>query len=188
MFVMTHDNIAQLRGKNTLTQISFLTVAHKKEDQNRIQITAGGNLIQCDKELSVRTADITTAKLHWNSVISTEDARYMCLDLSLFYLSATLEYYEYIKIPLALFSTWIIEQYSLNKHAKNGMVHIEMRRAVWGLPQAGILANKKLRWKLEPHGYFKQENTPGLWYHISQPILFTLAVDDFYRVSGTHRL
>ena len=102
-----------------------------------------GNLIQCDKELSVRTADITTAKLHWNIVISTEDARYMCLDLCLFYLLAALEYYEYMKITLALFPTWIIKQYNLNKHAKNGMVHIEMRRAVWGLPHAGILANKK---------------------------------------------
>ena len=80
--------------------------------------------------------------LHWNSVISTEDTRYMCLGLSLFYLLAALEYYKYMKIPLALFPTWIIEQYNLNKHAKNGMVHIEMRRAVWGLPQAGIQQTK----------------------------------------------
>ena len=67
----------------------------------------------------------------------------MCFDLSLFYLLAALEYYKYMKIPLALFPTWIIEQYNLNKHAKNGMVHIEMRRAVRGLLKAGILANKK---------------------------------------------
>ena len=109
---------------------------------------------------------ITIAKLHWNSFISTEDTRYMCLDLSLFYLLAALEYYKYMKIPLALFTTWIIEQYNLNNHINNGMVYIEMRRAVWGLLQAGILANKKLRRKLEPHGYFEQEKTPGLWYHI----------------------
>ena len=54
-----------------------------------------------------------------------------------------------------------------------------MRRTVWGLPQAGILANKKLRWKLAPFGYFEHINTPGLWYHVSRPILSTLAVDDF---------
>ena len=77
----------------------------QKEDPNCIQITAVRNLIQCDKEFSVRTADITTEKLHWNSVISTQDTRYMCLDLSLFYLSAALEYYKYMKIPLALFPT-----------------------------------------------------------------------------------
>ena len=129
--------------------------------------------------MSVRSADITTAKLHWNSVISTKDARYMCLDLSLFYLSAALEYYEYMKIPLALFPPWIVDQYNQAQHAKNGMVHIEMRRAVWGLPQAGILANKKLRRKLAPHGYHEHENTPGLWYHDTRPISFTLVVDDF---------
>jgi len=103
----------------------------------------------------------------------------MCLDLSLFYLSAALEYYEYMKIPLALFPPWIVEQYNLATHAKNGMVHIEMRRAVWGLPQAGILANKKLRRKLAPHGYHEHANTPGLWYHETRPISFTLVVDDF---------
>ncbi len=57
-----------------------------------------------------------------------------------------------MKIPLSLFPQWIIEQYELTKHAIDGMVHIEMRKAVYGLPQAGILANKRLRRKLEPHG------------------------------------
>jgi hypothetical protein len=54
-----------------------------------------------------------------------------------------------------------------------------MRRALWGLPQAGILANKWLRRKLAPFGYYKCINTPGLWYHVLRPISFTLVVDDF---------
>jgi len=54
-----------------------------------------------------------------------------------------------------------------------------MRRAVWGLPQAGILANKRLRRKLAPFGYYESTNTPGLWTHESRPISFTLVVDDF---------
>ena len=84
MFGMTHDKIAPLKGKKYTYSNIFLDHRPQKEDPNCIRITAGGNLIQCDKELLVRTADITTAKLHWNSVISTENARYMCLDLSLF--------------------------------------------------------------------------------------------------------
>jgi hypothetical protein len=179
MLVMTHEDIERLKGKKYTYANIVLDYRPQKDDPNRIRITAGGNLIQYDDELSVRTADVSTAKLHWNSVISTPDAWYMCLDLSLFYLSAALEYYEYMKIPLALFPIWIVEQYNLLQHAKNGMVHIEMRRAVWGLPQAGILANKKLRRKLAPHGYHEHENTPGLWYHDTRPISFTLVVDDF---------
>ena len=54
-----------------------------------------------------------------------------------------------------------------------------MRRAVWGLPQAGILANKLLKKRLAPHGYHECKQTPGLWKHTTRPISFTLVVDDF---------
>ncbi len=54
-----------------------------------------------------------------------------------------------------------------------------MQRTVWGLPQAGILANKLLHKRLMPHGYYKCANTPGLWKHITCQILFTLVVDNF---------
>jgi hypothetical protein len=58
-----------------------------------------------------------------------------------------------MKIPLALFPAWTIEQYNLNKMALDGWVYIKMRRVMWGLPQAGIHANKCLRRKLAPFGY-----------------------------------
>jgi hypothetical protein len=181
MFVMTHDEIAHAHRAKRVFTYGNPVVDHRpqKEDPNRIRITAGGNLIKCEEEVSVRTADINTAKLHWNSVISTKGARYMCLDIGNFYLTAALEYFEYMKMPLALFPTWIVEQYNLKELALNGYVHLEMRRAVWGLPQAGILANKRLRRKLAPFGYYECVNTPGLWYHVSRPISFTLVVDDF---------
>jgi hypothetical protein len=169
MFVMTHDEIAHaLRAKRVFTYGNPV-VDHRpqKENPNRIRITAGGNLIKCDDEVSVRTADINTAKLHWNSVISTIGERYMCLDIGNFYLTAALEYFEYMKMPLVLFLTWIVEQYNLKELALNGYVHLEMRRAVW------------LRWKVAPFGYYECVNTPGLWYHVSRPISFTLVVDDF---------
>jgi hypothetical protein len=84
-----------------------------------------------------------------------------------------------MKIPLSLFSRWIVEQYDLSKHQLDGWVHLEMRRAVWGLPQAGILANKKLKQKFAPFGYCKCIDIPGLWKHGSRPLTFTLVVDDF---------
>ena len=95
-------------------------------------------------ELSVRTADINTEKLPWNSVVSTKNAKYMFLNIKNFYLTAALEYYEYMRIPSSYFPAWRIKQYKLLEHVYNGYVYIEMRRAVWFLPQAGILANKSL--------------------------------------------
>ncbi len=77
----------------------------------------------------------------------------MRLDIKNFNLTAALEYFTYMKMPLDLFPMWIVDQYNLKKHSKNGWVYVEMHRAVWGLPQAGILANKRLRRKLAPFGY-----------------------------------
>jgi hypothetical protein len=50
---------------------------------------------------------------------------------------------------------------------------------MYGLPQAGILANKLLAKRLACHGYFQTRHTPGLWKHISRPLQFALVVDDF---------
>jgi hypothetical protein len=108
-----------------------------------------------------------------------DKVRYMCLDIKKIYLTAALEYFKYMKIPLSLFPTWTIKQYNLNTLAVDGWVYIEMRCAVWGLPQAGILANKWLRQKLAPFGYHESINTLALWMHESQPITFTLVVNNF---------
>jgi hypothetical protein len=81
----------------------------------------------------------------WNSILSTKGAKFMCLDIKIFYLTAPLDCFEYMKMPLSLFPSWTKEQYNLDKLANNGFVYLEMRRTLWGLPQAGILANKLLR-------------------------------------------
>jgi protein-disulfide isomerase-like protein with CxxC motif len=64
MFVMSHDDINRLAGTKYTYANIVLDHRPQKDDPNRIRITAGGNLIQYDNELSVRTADISTAKLH----------------------------------------------------------------------------------------------------------------------------
>jgi hypothetical protein len=84
-----------------------------------------------------------------------------------------------MKMPIALFPQWIVEQYNLNKHVHNGFIYLEMQCTVWGLPQAGILANKLLCRRLLPHGYFECANTLGLWKHKKSPIAFTLVVNSF---------
>ncbi len=112
-------------------------------------------------------------------MVSTAIARYMCLDIKKITSPPALEYFKYMKIPLALFPAWTIEQYNLNKMALDGWVCIKMRMALWGLPQAGILANECLHRKLAPFGYYESVNTPVLWQHESQPLTFTLLVDDF---------
>jgi hypothetical protein len=161
---MTRNEIAHALAMGTIFTYANPVVDYRphKEDPNRIRITARGNLIQCDSDLSVRTANINTVKLHWNSVVSTKKVKYMCLDIKTFYLTATLEYFEYMRISLSYFPAWMVEQYNLIEHAYNGYVYIKMQQAMWGLPQAGILANKRLWRKLALFRYTECVNTPGL--------------------------
>jgi hypothetical protein len=50
---------------------------------------------------------------------------------------------------------------------------------MYGLPQAGILANELLQRQLAPDGYRPTKHTHGLWMHDMRPIKFSLVVDDF---------
>ena len=103
----------------------------------------------------------------------------MCLDIENFYLGTPMERFEYMKIPLDVFPQSTIDQYNLHQHAHQSFVYLEVRKAIYGLPQAGILANQLLRKRLRPFGYFEVPHTPGLWKHVTRPIQFTLTVDDF---------
>jgi hypothetical protein len=49
-----------------------------------------------------------------------------------------------------------------NEKVPNGYVYMEIRKGMYGLPQAGIVTNKLLKKPLARHGYFKQLHTPVL--------------------------
>ena len=61
----------------------------------------------------------------------------------------------------------------------NDWVYFEISKGVYGLKQAGRLANDLLTERLAQHGYSQSDITPGLWCHKWQPIIFVLIVDDF---------
>ncbi len=86
MFVMSHDEIQHVlnTGRKFTHGNPVIDYQPQKEDPHRIQITVGGNLITYPSSPSIRTVDLDTAKLHWNSVMSTKGAKYMCLDVKFF--------------------------------------------------------------------------------------------------------
>jgi hypothetical protein len=88
-----------------------------------------------------------------NSVISTTGARFMSLDIKNFYLNMPMLRYKYIHIRINNVSIEIIKQYNLReKIDSEGYVYIEVRKGMYGLPQAGILAQKLLEEWLNKHG------------------------------------
>ncbi len=151
----------------------------QKEETHRTRLTVGGNLIDYPGDVSTPTADLTTTKVLINSTISTPGARFMTADVKKFYLGTPLDRFEYMRLALDILPEEIIVQYDLRTLATHGYVYLEIRKGMYGLPQAGILANQRLTKHLATFGYFPTAQTPGLWRHQTRPIAFSLVVDDF---------
>jgi hypothetical protein len=58
-------------------------------------------------------------------------------------------------------------------------VNVEIRKGMYGLPQAGRIANDQLLKYLSQDGYNQAANTPGFFTHTTRPIAFSLVVDNF---------
>jgi hypothetical protein len=165
---------------NTFTYGRFVVdMRPNKEEIHCVRLTVGGNLIRYDGDVSTRSADLTTSKCLWNSVISTPGANYVCLDVKNFYLGTPMDQFEYLRIPINLIPLEIITQYALIPLVSDGHIYIEVQKGMYGLHQAGILANLLLSKRLAPHGYRQTKSTPGLWTHDTLPVTFSLVVDDF---------
>jgi hypothetical protein len=84
-----------------------------------------------------------------------------------------------MKMLLYHFPEEIVQKYNLNALAVDGWVYVEIRKGMYGLKQAGLLANQLLQARLATFGDYPSRHTPGLWLHKTRPISFTLVVDDF---------
>ena len=178
-FIHKHQVPADRRKDVTRDRI-VCTVRPEKEDPNRTRICVMGNLINHPGDNGTPTADLLTVKMLLNSVVSTPGAKFMTIDISNFYLNTPLDRPEYIKMKLSNFPEEIAEQYNLKeKETDDGYVYVEVRKGMYGLPQAGILAQELLEKRLNDQGYRQSKLTPGFWKHDWRPICFTLVVDDF---------
>ena len=150
---IAHDQVTIDRLKDVSYGRIVMDYIPQKEEPHRTRLTVEGNLIYYEGYLSTPTADINTAKIIINSTISTPGTIHMCCNIKKFYLGTPLIQYEYIKIPIDILQEDIIKEYNLIKIAQNGYIYCEIRKGMYGLPQAGILANYKLVQRLEPKGY-----------------------------------
>ncbi len=135
----------------------------KKTETNRTRFTVGGNCINYPGAVATPTAEMLVAKLLFNSTISTRVARFMTMDISNFYLNSPLPCPEFICIKLSDIPEEIIVEYMLcEKATSNGSIHIMATKEMYGLPQAGLIANKLLESRLNKHGYRQSKLVPGL--------------------------
>eukprot|EP00957_Ditylum_brightwellii_P159296 12125681-Ditylum_brightwellii.AAC.1 len=91
IFFIPYEEVPNDRTKDATYRRIVCDYRPQKKEKKRTRLTVGGNLINYLDNVSMPTADTTTAKLHINSTISTIGARYMYADIKNFYLGTPME-------------------------------------------------------------------------------------------------
>jgi hypothetical protein len=191
MMRSTANEINRLNNTNTIRFIrrsnipkgqkvtygSFVVdIKDHQEEKEGTRLTVGGDQIVYPGDKSTQTACLTTAKNLINSVISTSGAKLLVIDINN---PPPFGRFGYMVINLSSLPQAIINKYDLIELSQDGKVYIEIQKGMYGLPKAGILANKLLQRSLAKVGYRPTHHTHGLWIHEAHPISFSLVVDDF---------
>jgi hypothetical protein len=130
------------------------TIRSQKAEPHRTRATVGGGRLDYPSAVSTPAAKLTTAKCRVNITISTPDACFMGVDIKAFYLNTPIERYEYMQLPLSIIPDQIIQQYWLQTLATpGGWVYMEIRKGMYGIKQAGLIANVCLTAHLAKYGY-----------------------------------
>ena len=104
----------------------------------------------------------------------------MSIDIKDFYLNTPMARPEYMRLKIDNILDHVIEHYNLREKAtKDGYVYVKISKGMYGLPQAGIIAQKLLEKRLNVAGYRQSKIIPGFWKHNWRPISFALCVNDF---------
>jgi hypothetical protein len=115
-----------------------------KKEKERVRLTVGGDILDDSGDVATSTADINTFNFLINSPLSTTDATMMMMDIKNYYLRTPLPRYEYMRMLLSRFPEEIVNKYNITALAVDGWVNIEIRKGMYGLKQAGLLANHLL--------------------------------------------
>ena len=131
---------------------------------NRTRFVLGGDRINYPGEVATPTADMLVAKILFNSLVFTRNAKFISMDISNVYLMTPLKRPEYIHNSIKDIPVKIINKYKLRNIAyNNGSVHIQSNRDMYGLLQAGLFANKLLEKRINKRGYQQSKLVPGFW-------------------------
>lgn len=149
--------------------------------KRRVRLTTGGDKANYHGYTKADTADLVVVKLLLNSVISDPKAKFASIDIENFYLNKqnVLDRPEYIKLKTKEVPQEIIDKYKLQDFIYNDHILLEIITGMYGLSQAGRIAQEQLILKLAESGYSMVDNVKCLFIHETKPTMFTLTVDDF---------
>lgn len=144
------------------------------------RITVGSDHLDYYSDVSTETAGLTTAKILFNSVVSTPHAKFMTIDITNMYLNTSLTDFQYMCFHIDAIPQEVVNTYNLGTLAEaDGWVYCKIGKAVYGLKESGKLANIQLQKVLSLAGYRPCALTQGLYKHDTRAIVFSFVVDDF---------
>jgi hypothetical protein len=144
-------------------------------------LVAEGDKVNYPGNAGTPATNLLTVKILINSIISTPGAKFMTMDIKDFYLNTPMARYKYMQLHIVDMPEDVIEHYNLmDKATPDGYIYCEIKKGMYGLPQAGIITQQLLEERLQKHGYHQSQMTPGLWKHDTRPISFSLVVDNFW--------
>jgi hypothetical protein len=135
-----------------------------KEEVTQTRLTMGGDRINYLDDCGTPTADMILFKILINSILSTPNAKCLMMDIKDFYLQTLMKRSEYMRLKLTDIPDEVIEHYNLRELATpDGYVYCKVTKGMYGLPQAGIIAQELLEKRLAEQGYYQGKIVHGLW-------------------------
>jgi hypothetical protein len=119
-----------------------------KAEKEWVRLTVGSDGLDYTGDMATSTEDITTFKILINSTLSIEDAEMMMMGIKNCYLGTPLSRYEYMRLPLSIIPDDNIAKYNFQAISVAGWVYIEILKGMYGLKQAGLLANQSITTKI----------------------------------------
>ena len=146
-------------------------------------MTVGRHRLDAYQDVQSPAVGILDGIKHINSTISDahKGSRYCTADIKDFFLCSMMQIYQYMCIHCSYIPTEVLFEYNLtpDNFDSKDYGYLEIRKGMYGLKETAILAYEQLRNHLELYCYVPFKHTPGMWRHTTDPITFTLAVDDF---------
>jgi hypothetical protein len=109
-----------------------------------VRLTVGRDRLDYSGDVATSTADITTFKNFINSTLSTTDSAMMIMDIKNYYMGTPFPRYEYMCMLLSRLPEKNVGKYNIMALSIDSWVYIEIRKGMYGLKQAGLLATQLL--------------------------------------------
>ena len=97
------------------------------------------------EDVGTNTAMLLLIETLLKRIVSTPGAQFMTIGLANFYIMTPLKWPEFAKIKLSDIPEETIDEYNLRELVdEEGYVYCEITKGMYGLPQAGIIAQDLL--------------------------------------------